>query len=239
MRLSKSYLKLYSILGLLVVIITFIVSDIVIRSITKERIETIISSSLRALGDVYVDLSVFPAIKVISGQIDSLYISAENVVINELPMRRIEIDAQNVVWPVGLDKDEIISIENALADGKIKIVMNADDVNDGIISKLSGISNFKMSFEDGKVCMNGKTTILSLPFNLFTQGDISAGPNNTVKYSIESIRVEGFEITNVIGEIVRNLLNFNFKLPDLPFALTLDSIDIQNDTIVFNGTSNR
>ena len=129
---------------------------------------------------------------------------------------------------------------NALTiDGKIKIVMNADDVNDGIISKLSGISNFKMSFEDGKVCMNGKTTIPSLPFNLFTQGDISAGPNNTVKYSIESIRVEGFEITNVIGEIVRNLLNFNFKLPDLPFALTLDSIDIQNDTIVFNGTSNR
>lgn len=205
----------------------------------RERIEDMIVSSLKSSGDVVVDISVFPALKALNGRIDSVYVHAQDVTIGEVPMSEIEVDARNVAWPVGLGQDEIMDLEDAIADGKIKIVMSEDNVNDGIISKISGLSNFRMSLKDGKSCMNGRATILSLSFNLFAEGIISAGADNTVNYSVERIGIEDVELTDSLLEIARALLNFKFSLPKLPFALKLDSIDIQDDVVVIRGSANR
>lgn len=239
MNSKRSRLGFYALLGVAFIVVAFVVSDILVRDMARERIEGMIVSSLKTSGDVVVDISVFPALKALNGRIDSVYIHAQDVTIGEVPMSEIEVDAKNVAWPVGLGQDEIMDLEDAIADGKIKIVMSEDDVNDGIISKISGLSNFRMSLKDGKSCMNGRATILSLSFNLFAEGIISAGADNTVNYSVERIGIEDVELTDSLLEIARALLNFKFSLPKLPFALKLGSIDIQDDVVVIRGSANK
>ena len=78
-----------------------------------------------------------------------------------------------------------------------------------------------------------------MSFNLFAEGIISAGADNTVNYSVERIGIEDVELTDSLLEIARALLNFKFSLPKLPFALKLDSIDIQDDVVVIRGSANR
>ena len=213
-----------------------------ITKIAKDRLFLNLIDTLH-FANLRLDVSAFPALKMLWGHFDKISLSAMQAVFDEITVYDVSIDARNVDLP-----NTTANLENiSLGRSKVGFSLRFDKVRELYISKIENLSGLYVylnnNLNDNKVYIAGSVSLFGFDADVVAKGSLNVIEGNVLEYSVSSLKVENIDIPDIpdiFVENIKNLLNFKFEITQLPFGIILDSVSLNsnNNLIILKGHTN-
>ncbi|OCL25482.1 hypothetical protein U472_14135 [Orenia metallireducens] len=202
-----------------------------------ESISQRLSSTLREEVDksdrLEVDIDSFPAIELLIGRVDNLEISADNLIIDSLPINKFEGEFKDL-------KVKKIEGQWQVTEGKntylnLKVLEKA--LNQYLVSReeLNIFDKFKMELLKNKVMMTGDIQFFNANVNIQLAGNFVVKDKDTIVFNSDELAVENIIIPKSLIEQIKDKLQFEIDFADLPFPVEIQQVNLEEDSLKILG----
>jgi hypothetical protein len=202
-----------------------------------ELISQRLSSTLREEVDksdrLEVDIDSFPAIELLIGRVDSLELSADNLIIDSLPINKFEGEFKDLKvkkiegqWQVTEGKNTYLNLK-VLEEALNQYLASREELN--IFDK------FKMELLKNKVMMTGDIQFFNANVNIQLAGNFVVKDKDTIVFNSDELAVENIIIPKSLIEQIKDKLQFEIDFADLPFPVEIQQVNLEEDSLKILG----
>ncbi len=201
------------------------------RTISRSLTEAL-DKELDYSEEISVKVRSFPSIKLSFGFVDRLEIRGEGVLIDDLPIRVIEGEFEGLRLKRVQEEWEVVRGENTY----LNIEFFEDELNDYLRDKeeLDIFDNLHINLLSNKVMMVGNIRLFNASVNLQIEGRFLVGEEESIIYKVDNLAVQNIVIPSALIEQLKDQLQFEIDLSDLPFPLKIRNVKMREDKIIIN-----
>ncbi|HHY98071.1 MAG TPA: DUF2993 domain-containing protein [Firmicutes bacterium] len=213
-------------------------SEALLPQMAGRAIEMAFRNNVNRDATIQVEIKTFPAVRMLAGHVDHLIADISRLVLNDLRIKRIFLDAQDIDLDVQRallkKKVDLRRIDRA----SVTVVLDQDDINRYIKSRGGLLSLVRVELSRGKAELIGEYPILGKTLTVSVNGHFAVEGATRVKFVIDKAHVEKYLIPKFIQRELTKNLDLSIDLQGLPVPFSIHDVRIEQGAIyVFGGKS--
>jgi len=237
-RSGAGHMKLLGRMGtLLVVVLIFglVLPQVVLPVYIAGQLEGSLAAALGVKENVNVRLSTWPALRLLWGRFDRLQINAHRFVIDGLQVETLTINGRHLrVNPRTFVAGEQIHV---LEGDRLHIdmVLTEPDLNSYVQRQLGGDGIFTVRLLEDTIRLCGRTRIFDENVEVNLDGRFEVVGSNQLAFVPTALSVQDAQVPEVLLELLADEWIFTLKLDDLPVAVDIEDIRIEDGNLHISG----
>lgn len=187
------------------------------------------------LQEVQVNIHAFPAIKILTGNVDKAEIFVPSTIFGGLPVNNLYIELYKINVNVisVLQKDFDYEMHRA---GTVQFIITEEGLNEYLqANPISGLGNVSVELSQDISSIHTQVTILGSQVNFTLLGRFILKDGNLI-FLPEDLKVDNYSLGDMVKDKFEAGTNFEFKLGDLPYDTKLDRLESAEKKITVYGT---
>ena len=180
-----------------------------------------------------VDIDSFPAIELLLGRVDNLKFSADNLIIDSLPISNFEGEFKDLRVKKVDGQWLVTGGENTY----LNLKFSEEELNQYLASReeLDIFDKFKMELLKNKVMMVGDIQFFNATVNIQLAGNFVVKDKDTIVFSSDELAVQNIIIPKSLIEQLKDKLQFEIDFADLPFPVKIEQVKLEEDSLEILG----
>lgn len=219
---------------LILILVILLGTQFFLPSYTAEQIANSIKAEVDNYQTVDVKVKSVPALKLLLKSADEVQVQGQNIVIDRLQLASLQAHFKNLKVQEEQER-QVIAGENT----KLYILLREKALNDYLRTKeeLDIFNRIKVDITPQQVILNGAISILDAEVNLQLTGDFVVVKDKKIVFQSDKLAVENFLISTSSIEQLKDKLQFELDLRELPLPLDVRQVKLKSDELEIIGPS--
>ncbi|WP_258176073.1 LmeA family phospholipid-binding protein [Orenia metallireducens] len=199
----------------------------------SQRLTSTLKEEVDKSDRLEVDIDSFPAIELLLGRVDNLKFSADNLIIDSLPISNFEGEFKDLRVKKVDGQWLVTGGENTY----LNLKFSEEELNQYLASReeLDIFDKFKMELLKNKVMMVGDIQFFNATVNIQLAGNFVVKDKDTIVFSSDELAVQNIIIPKSLIEQLKDKLQFEIDFADLPFPVKIEQVKLEEDSLEILG----
>jgi len=188
-------------------------------------------------GHVKVEVSAFPAVKILWGQLDRMTINMEGVRPGGIPVSRLA----TVVDGARLDIPRLLGLREVAVlfrnPASISVAFSGADLSSIMRQRVSGLKEPAVSLVPGGAVISGKVSLVGVVIPVEMSGVFQTNGPKDIRFVPEQLRVSEYSLPAALEKRLLSRLQFQIGVDALPFDIEVDRVLVEGDYLTVTGSS--
>ncbi|MFW5981975.1 MAG: DUF2993 domain-containing protein [Halanaerobiaceae bacterium] len=211
---------------LFVFLLLFLAIELFLPGIANRRLVNILHDETDGIEDLEINLSSFPAFKILFGRIDHVSIRSHGLLHDHLYLERFNLNYDDIV----LYRDDFVGNNSYL-----EAIITEDALNEYLNKKYPEMGSFLLEINPEQILLEGELKIFDVQFAFQISGNLLVNNRNQIYFVPDDLRVEEVNIPlNLIKAYIEEY-TFMIDLQTLDIPIDIDEIKIGSSYILITG----
>jgi hypothetical protein len=223
------YLKKIILLILTAVLLFLIFSQIILPVAFEKSFENVFLSELNYPASLKADVKVFPAVKIIFGKIDKINIQAQEIVVDNIKIKKINIEINKFTYkPLEFLKGNFLYSGDK---GEIRFTINEKNI-EKFLTAQNFLNSREINVEISKdfLTINCFIELLGRKLPLLISGTFDVKEGNLI-YKPNSVKLGLFDLGDTIDMRLESRSSFILDFDNFPFNLRITDVFLEKGCI--------
>jgi len=171
-----------------------------------------------------VDVSAFPALRLLAGDVARLAVSADHIVMQGLHVESLQLEAENVRIGVSrLMRGGPLSV-HAGGSASLRLTVTAEALTAYARELAELPPDVRIDVGEQGVALAGRVTLLGSPVNATVSGRFEPADHGAVAFVPDRVAVDGQPLPPFMVAILRELYSVRLNLTEGPLPMTVDEV---------------
>ncbi|WP_018248004.1 LmeA family phospholipid-binding protein [Orenia marismortui] len=220
--------------GLIFFILFLLIStQLILPNAVSKRIKASLDKEINKSAELSLELSSFPALKLLIGRVDELIVVGEGLVVDSLPISKLNSSFKDLKLKQVEGKWKVIKGKNDYLD----LELSEEGLNKYLNTRpeLDIFENFKVELLKNKVMLVGDISFFNAQVNIQLSGNFNIAGPQTIVFSSDKLALENIVIPTALIEQLKDKLQFEIDLSQLPIPLEINQIILEEDRLSILG----
>ncbi|MHB1418208.1 MAG: LmeA family phospholipid-binding protein [Bacillota bacterium] len=180
-------------------------------------------------------VEAFPALKLLLGMTDRLWLEMGQTNINGVAVARISTQMEGVkVDLLRFLKNRDIELSNR-GNSQIEIFLSEQDLLTYLNGKIPGLEQPRLSISPEGMVLTGNVMLLGNTMEMQLLGKLVVIGENRLSFKPDNLRIDGWDPGPVFRQRVLDQTHLEFGIGPLPWGMILTSVDLAPGGIMLKG----
>lgn len=209
-----------------IVIIFFLLSELFLPGFAANMLRGVFNQEADSIDDLNINISSFPAFKILMGRIDSVEVEAEGLMIDNLYLNNINLAYRDIILEKGSFKGTNTYLETIITE---------ESLNKYIVANYPELENFNLEISTTQVFLQGDIKFLEMFFNVQLSGNFVINDRKDIYFIPANFQIENLNIPLELLKTYIEGFDFYFNLKDLGVPVDVSEIKLNSGYIVISG----
>ena len=223
------------IVALIILILLAVIFQIVVPRLVSRELKKGLEGELEA-GEVVVRTSSFPVFKLLWGQVDSLELKGEDLVIDGLKVDRLGAEFKNLL----LKQEDQYWLVSSGTNSYLYLKVDEESLNNYLadLPELEVFEELRVDLIPGRAMIVGQVNIvIKIPIQV--EGDFRIDDSGDLIFFARQVAVGEMLISEDIISRLKDELEVRINLTDFPLPLNVEEVKINDGKIEVFGESEK
>jgi len=227
------YMRNFKVLVIIFLLLILAFMQFYLPQSISQRLTDTLKEEVDKSDRLEVDIDSFPAVELLLGKVDKLEFSADNLVIDSLPINKFEGNFKDLKVKKIDGQWQVIEGENTY----LKLKVSEEELNQYLASReeLDIFDKFKMDLLKNKVMMTGDIQFFNANVKIQLAGNFIVADNDTIVFNSDELAVQNIIIPKSLIEQIKDKLQFEIDFADLPFPVKIQQVKLEEDSLEILG----
>jgi len=215
-------------LGLIVIIVVtiIIISQLFLPPFAADKLRDVLEQETDSIDKLDINIASFPAIKILTGRVDHVFIKSEGVQFNNLYIDSFDVSYRDII----LQKGSFYGINTYL-----EAVISENAIDDYISDTYPELQDFQLKITAEQVLLEGSISIFDASFNLMFSGNFVINDREDIYFVPDDFQLEDIKIPVSLLKSYIEKIDFSFNLEELGIPLDISEIQLMSAYIIITG----
>ncbi len=215
-------------LGLIVIIVVtiIIISQLFLPPFAADKLRDVLEQETDSIDKLDINIASFPAIKILTGRVDHVFIKSEGVQFNNLYIDSFDVSYRDII----LQKGSFYGINTYL-----EAVISENAIDDYISDTYPELQDFQLKITAEQVLLEGSISIFDASFNLMFSGNFVINDREDIYFVPDDFQLEDIKIPVSLLKSYIEKIDFSFNLEELGIPLDISEIQLMSGHIIITG----
>lgn len=209
-----------------IILIVFILSELFLSGLAADYLKKVFLSKADSIDSIKIELSSFPALKMLSGSIDQVEMEAEGLLVNNLYVNKMKLSYQDIK----LKRNGFTGVNTLL-----EAIITEESLSNFIRTEYSDLKGFQLKIRPEKIILEGHIEFLNMLFNLQLSGNLVLNDKKDIYFVPVHFQIENLNIPVDVLKTYIEGFDFSFNIKELGIPLDISSVNINHEYIVISG----
>lgn len=212
----------------------FLLSELLLPPFFSHLLQESLRESLDGVEVLRIQLKTSPAILLLLGRVQELYLKGENVMIQGLTIHTWEGHYSQIllppVWQWG-GGDWTIEGRNHF----LTVVVNEDDLNVYLADSFQDVLQMEVSLLEEGVFLSTSMELYNMALHVKMAGQFQVEEGQYIVFVPEDLTVENFQLPQIMMDYLMEELDFYLDLKQIPLPVHVTEIETRTGQVFFLG----
>ncbi|MGI6083048.1 MAG: DUF2993 domain-containing protein [Limnochordia bacterium] len=220
---------------LVALLVAFAGSQAFLPRLVEQRLATGIDKSIGPAERVSVQVTAFPALRLLAGQLQRLTVDVRQAELDGLKVEAFIIDAQNlVIDPQKLRRGE--GVEVKAADSlRVSAVIAEEDLNAFFWERIDPSRSFSIALEPDVAQLHGSVRFLGLSIGVTVNGHFEVVQPTQVSFVVDEVKVEKMNLPRLLMDSLAKRWAVHIDLATAAVPLEISDVRVAQDRLFIYG----
>ena len=218
---------------LILVIIILLSTQFFLPRYTANQLKASLQEEVDDYQKLKIEIASWPALELLFKAADQVQVSAQSITIDQLRITDLRAGFENL--RLQKKEGEWQAVQGKNTD--LNMVITENDLNKYLRTQeeLDIFKKIKLDITPQQVILNGVISIFNAEVTLQLTGDFRVVKDKKVIFSSDKLAVENFLISTSSIEQLKEKLQFELDLRELPLPLDVRKVELKKDLLVIKG----
>lgn len=220
-------------MSLVLIAIILIGSQFLLPRYTAQQLRKSVGEEVDEYKTLEIEINSWPALKLLVKAADQVQIRADEITIDKLRLAELRAKFKNLQLQEKNGEWQAIKGENTELD----ILITEADLNNYLRAQkeLDIFEKIKLDITPQQVILKGLISIFNAQVRLQLTGDFTVIKDKKIIFSSDKLAVENFLISTSSIEQLKEKLQFELDLTELPLPLDVREVELAKDQLKIKG----
>ncbi|MCR4426140.1 MAG: DUF2993 domain-containing protein [Firmicutes bacterium] len=226
-------------IGIAIVLVAFIASEVWIPGYVQRRIEVSVDSWFSGLESVAVRAVSRPALAMLAGRFDLLAIDIVGAKSDEIRISRVYLESVGARIPLRKFDPQSPEGMRVLGDARATLLLAEKDVNAHLAARDDLLRRFTVAFDRDQVRVLGRVSVVGFEVDVSSEGRFTIEEPSIARYTIEDLKVHGRALPDFVMDMLEERIRLGVDFSGLPFGFELRGVRVDEGFLYLFGETTR
>ncbi|MEJ6950256.1 LmeA family phospholipid-binding protein [Natronospora cellulosivora (SeqCode)] len=218
--------SLWLLLVFIFLVVFLIGIELYLPSIANRILVDIFEQETDVIEDLEINISSFPALKILFGRVDHVSIRSQGLVHDHLFLEKFNLNYRDIV----LSRKDFVGVNTYL-----EAVVTEEALNNYLYEKYPDMGNFSVEINSEQVLLDGEINIMQFRVNFQISGNLVLNNRNQIYFVPNDLQVEQINIPVNLIKTVMEEFAFVIDLQTLDIPIEITELKVESEYIVILG----
>ena len=209
-----------------IILLGILISQLFLPGFAADKLRSVFEQETDSIDKLDINIASFPALKILTGRIDHVFIESEGLMLDNLYLDSFNIRYRDIL----LQKNGFTGNNTYL-----EAVISEVAINNYIKSKYPELEDFHLKITGEQVLLEGSINFFEADINLKLSGNFVINDNQDIYFIPDNFQIENLRIPVDLLKNYIERLNFSLSLKELNIPLNISEINLISGYIIISG----
>lgn len=217
----------------ILLLVLLILSQLLLPAAAERGFARAMDNTFSAQGETSLEISAFPAVKLLFGYLDEAVFSAAGFSAGGVELDAFEMNIENAKIDLRRMIFEKKIVFDSIGDGSAFLSIGENRLNTYLSRSLSGyLTDPEVEIVDGGVEVKGSVRLLGREVPVQIQGEISPSGHGSLVFAPKKVKMGDYELPEEVRNRLISNARISFSPVSLPFEGRISSAEFENEKLV-------